>query len=727
MNVSQGIESRSTPLARTSLKVVITDLLAEYELRHSFGNKGHSTIEAIYSFPVPLDAAFLGMEATLAGEMLVAQVLPKQRASANYDDAIGEGDSAVLLESLEPGMLCVNLGNLKPGETGEIVLRFAATLGVADRQARFSLPLVHRPRYGRYRMEEWAVPEVDFAVEHPLTAEIRIRGMLVGKPVRCATQGVSFETDREETILRVPDAMLDRDLVLGFDLGDAPLTGCRWVSDGEGSIAILTIAPGSQADQDLPCKRGSLDMCLVLDCSGSMRGDAIRQSRDALQAVSHVLAQGDRVQVLRFGSHSERLFRRPLRATSQVTQAMTVLADLVQADMGGTEMGAALLKAVKELDGLDGEASSKVIMLVTDGAVQPEELRRARARAAEKGIRIFVVAVGSSAGVDALTPLATSTGGVLERAVPTEPIDSCVMRHVRRACQAQPMELKVDWNGPVIASTPPTPVYVGDAAITVAFFADQSPRTVNFCAPGACAKDPYVLSEIETTRAWRAWAGQQAYQMAEQGQQEAIALRYQLITEVTSAILVKCRSADDKATELPTVVPVRHMVTEGMVAPSFKSMSMSMSTSTPLFQKHRQPAAAARPVPRALYCQDISFDDIPFDDDVISLDKDESATLSPGEESLAKSALRDALERVIFGRMNPRDIDLEHVLTEVDAELQDLVRRYVAASSLSIKSPRDAVKALQDLADNGIGPRLTDDQEASLSVVCQVMTQAGRR
>lgn len=714
MNASQGFESRSTPLARTSLHVVITDLLAEYELRHTFSNKGRSAIEAIYSFPVPLDAAFLGMEATLAGETLVAQVLPKQRASANYDDAIAGGNSAVLLERLEPGMLCVNLGNLMPGETGEIVLRFAAALGVADRQARFSLPLVHRPRYGRYLMEEWAVPEVDFAVEHPLTAEIRIRGMLEGRPLHCATQGVTFESGGEETILRIPDAMLDRDLVLRFDLGDAPLSGVRWIRDGEGSIAILTIAPGLGHQGE----RGSLDMCLVLDCSGSMGGDAIRQSRDALHAVSHALAPGDRVQVLRFGSRLERLFRRPLRASAQVTGAMRELANLVQADMGGTEMGAALETAVKELDALDGATSNKVILLVTDGAVQAQELQRARERAAEQGVRIFVVAVGSSAGVDALTPLAASTGGVMERAVPTESIDSCVMRHVRRACQPNPMASKVSWNGPVIASTQPGPIYAGDVAMSVAFLADQVPGSVALFVPGA-PETRHVFSGIEVASAWRAWAGQQSYLNASPDQREAIALRYQLISDMTSAVLVKCRAEGDKAMELPTVLPVRHMVSDGMMAAS--SMSMSM----PMFQLRK-----AAPTPRTVYalaCRDVSFDDDCPDDDLISLDVLGWNDLSPDEELLAKSALRDALERVIFGQVHAGAVDLEQVLAAVGTECQGLVRRYAQTTGLAIKSLQDAARVLQDLADNGVGAVLTDDQESRLSVLRQVAIGAAVR
>ena len=77
--------------------------------------------------------------------------------------------------------------------------------------------------------------------------------------------------------------------------------------------------------------------------------------------------------------------------------------------------------------------------------------------------------------------------------------------------------------------------------------------------------------------------------------------------------------------------------------------------------------------------------------------------------------------------MNPGAVDLELVLAAVDAELRALVRRYVEGASLGITDLRNAVKLLQDLADSGTGAKLTDDQEARLSVFCQVASETTKR
>ena len=136
--------------------------------------------------------------------------------------------------------------------------------------------------------------------------------------------------------------------------------------------------------------------------------------------------------------------------------------------------------------------------------------------------------------------------------------------------------------------------------------------------------------------------------------------------------------------------------------------------------------AAARPKVNMACFDDLQFDDLSGDDFVPVSDLSRS-TLSPSEESRAKAALRDALERLIFGQMNPRDFDLEHVLAAVDAELLELVSRYVEARSHRIEDLRTAVQVLQDLADNGTGANLTDDQEARLSVLCQVASETTKR
>ena len=703
----------ATPLAKSALLVTITDLVAEYELRHDFRNDTDDAIEAVYSFPVPLDSAFMGMEAVLAGEKLVAQVLPRQQASRNYDDAIGEGDSAVLLERLEPGMLCVNLGNLKSGENGEIVLRFAAPLCTADGAARFSLPLVHRPRYGRSRLNELDEPRHDFSVEHPLEVNIRVQGMLARAPVNCATHGARFSMEGDVQCLRLNQAMLDRDLVLVFDLPPDFRAQGRLIADGEGVIGVLTFTTPKSLSSAEPC-----DLCLVLDGSGSMSGDAIAQSRDALRSIAEVLEDDDRIQILRFGSHVVPLFRRPLKASARVREAMVSLVDTVDSDLGGTNMGEALDRSIDALRALGLESGrTQAIILVTDGAVQPGEIESAQARAIESGIRIFVVAVGSSAGVDVLRPLSASTCAVLERAVPAEPIDEAAMRQLRRAREAGPVHVQIDWGSQNVNPLALDIAYPGDAVTAMAMLSVEGSITPHVRFGSNADAVRIYLVDVKEAPALRALAGQRAWLQAESREREQLALRYGLITNETSAVLVKVRAQGDKAAGLPNVVPVPHMVPEGMVvgaiAPPRMRGQVAMSMTC---------GSIVRPLVNGIDFQ--SFSDNCRDDylDIPAFRRDGKASPRPSRERLSservvhvRHALRVALDELLFSR-DADEFRVSALFDLIDPSLHDDVRQYLEDSSIDLWTEEDACRLMEALADAGAGQELTDDQEAQLAV-----------
>lgn len=701
----------ATPLARSALQVTITDLVAEYELRHVFRNDTANAIEAVYSFPVPLDSAFMGMNATLAGEQLVAQVLPKQKASRNYDDAIAEGDSAVLLERLEPGMLCVNLGNLKPSEDGEIVLRFAAPLSTADGTARFSLPLVHRPRYGRSKLDELDEPRHDFALEHPLEASIRIQGLLARAPVNCATHGARFSMDGDAQCLRLNQAMLDRDLVLVFDFPERLGVQGHLISDGDGAIGMITFTTPQQSRVVGPC-----DLCLVLDGSGSMSGDAIEQSRDALRAVAKAIQDDDRIQILRFGSRVAPLFRRPLKASMRVREAMVSLVDTVNSDLGGTEMGDALEQSIDALCRLGQESGrAQAIILVTDGAVQPGEIEDAQARAIEAGIRIFVVAVGSSAGVDVLRPLSASTRAVMERAVPAEPIDEAVMRQLRRSREAGPLQVQIDWGSQEARPLLLDIVYPGDAVTAIAMLPVERPYAPRVRLDSNSEALAINLENAKEMPALRALAGHQAWLQAASQDREHLALRYGLITDETSAVLVKMRVEGDKAEGLPTVVPVAHMVPEGLMT----SRAMRGRASMPVACMAISPAQANFVLINKMKVA--AFDDCPFDD-LPSIVQEQKEMPQPEREPLTleqvtqvRRALREALDDLLFSD-TPNEFSVQALFDSIDPGLHDDVHQYLEDSSIDLWSEEDACRLLEELAEAGIGAELTDDQEARLAV-----------
>lgn len=705
-----------TPLASTTLRVTITDLIAEHVLHHRFENTGKNAIEAVFTFPVPLDAAFLGMRTTLAGETLEADIQPQRQADRTYGDAMAAGHSAVLLTAPEPGLLCTSLGNLLPGETGEIELRFATALRVADRQARFSLPLVHRPRYGRWNLDALEMPSHDFAVTHPLSATIHVTGLLVAAPVTCATHATRFVRQGGSLELSIGQAMLDRDLILNFDLDhDLAPTG-RQIEDGDATLGLASFT--------LPCRHGpahAMDLCLVLDGSGSMTGDAIEQSRKAVAAVIDALADGDRIQLLRFGSSIVPMFRRPLRATLRVREALRELLPTIQANLGGTDMGDALERALTELGTLDHQPAegkrTRAIILVTDGAVQPADLAAAQAAAIHAGMRIFVVAVGSSAGAEVLEPLAAATGAIMERAVPAEPIDAGVMRHFRRAREASAAALQVRW--PDRQATPIAMgiAYPGDAVNVAALLPRAVDGAVVIEAPTLDFSLHIPLGQRTAAPALRALLGQRRHRAASPVAREALALRYGLLTAETSAVLVKRRTEQDRVDGLPQVVQIPQMVSVGMLVADPAVDHPARRTTG---------ASFACTLNQSLGDSGLDYLDMPaflrrHADDTPGIGKDrKSATaripaIPPAEARRVLLALYRALLSALAGEPTS-SIDLPSIVDALPDDMHESTRQLLARCELSADNPDAGAALLLALNDVLDQPPLTDEQEAMLAM-----------
>jgi Ca-activated chloride channel family protein len=558
--------TRSASLERAHLEVLIRDLTAVYAVSYHFHNARDVAIEAQFIFPVPADAAFIGLEAEIAGERLQAVVVAAAAATRRYDDALGSGDSALLLREIRPGLLGASLGNIAPGERAEFTLRYVRPLALMDRRLRFSLPFALRPRYGEWRGEEVDHPVHDAGARYALSAEIRIEGFLAGARVHCSSHGVAFKNP-EGLRLHLPEGSLDGDLVLGFTLPGPPAPVAETFADEDGTGARLTFllpeAPGATPPP--------VQVALVLDCSGSMQGEAIRGCRAALLAVVDRLTDSDRLHAIRFGSTVEPMLRRPLRMTTALREALQDLAGLVQADLGGTEMGRAIEAALVDLARVREDGVPQAIILVTDGAVYEEDIARSREVAQKAGVRIFTVAVGTSVGVDVLEPLALATGGRLEQTTPGESIAEAVTRQLRRVRQFRPVPVALEWDEPPETLVTPPETYAGDAVTVAARFAGR-PSRVTVSSPALAEPLSLRLASIEADPAHRAWLGLALYRAAPAALREALALRYGLLTPETSAVVVKLRAEGDKLDPLPQVEQVPQMLPRDMFVESSDDM-----------------------------------------------------------------------------------------------------------------------------------------------------------
>lgn len=277
------------------------------------------------------------------------------------------------------------------------------------------------------------------------------------------------------------------------------------------------------------------------------------------------------------------------------------------------------------------------------------------------------------------------------------------MRQFRRARALRPLEIAIDWQGQH-RQLPVGNVYQGDAVVAVAFLGGLQERQVHVRIPGTGDDIRFALNGRESSPAWRAWAGQQAYPHAVPGEREALALRYGLVAKETSAVLVKVRAEADKSEGLPVIVPVAHMVPEGMVAARSGAA------------KAGRVMVACRMPPAHLLLTDDYLDTPVFSRRSRVLDPvvPEADRLSPERKQRVRHALRKALDELLFASAES-GFSKEDLMGLIDPALHEDVHRYLDDESIDLLTGADACKLLEDLHADGIGPELTDEQEAVFS------------
>jgi Ca-activated chloride channel family protein len=309
-----------------------------------------------------------------------------------------------------------------------------------------------------------------------------------------------------------------------------------------------------------------------------MGGDSIAAARRALHEVMKELTEQDWISYSRFGSEVKHELSGLQPCNASTIKQIAKLVDLTDADLGGTEMNAALIstfelgmsRSFKTLfNKSESQHHSKDVLLITDGDIWHVEAVIELAR--RSGHRIFAIGVGSAPAESLLREVAEKSGGACELVSPNQDVAEVIVRMFRRMRSNRCTEVKVDWGQAALwQSVLPGALYGGDTLHLCARLVKmpESPPQLTWVTD----KQPMQTSarQLQNQSAEllpRLVASQQIAQLARgkesQDQTLALALNYQLVTDQTNLILVHVREEGNKADGLPELDKVEHMLAAG--------------------------------------------------------------------------------------------------------------------------------------------------------------------
>ncbi|MCK5679868.1 VWA domain-containing protein, partial [bacterium] len=559
------------PLQFVNVKTTFSNLFCKTAITQTYLNSEPKPIEAVYTFPLSSRAVLLGLEVTIDERKLEGLIVEKKSAEEQYEEAISEGNSAIRLEQLQPGMYTMNVGNILAYEEVSISIIYAELCTWQGDSLRYILPTTIAPRYGNLEkagLEAHQVPEHDIMSENRFQLEITIEGTLAQAELKSPSHNISISKSDKETIvlLACGEACMDRDFILNICQSQERKNSILIEHDSDGGyVALASFSPRLPAPEQVSPK----SIKIVVDCSGSMNGDSITQARQALSDILKQLRPEDFFNLITFGNTSKTLFKQQVQANkANLTVARRILRS-IEADMGGTDIQQALETTIQ----ITGPSIPQDILLITDGEIweSDEIINTAR----KSGHRFFTVGVGSSVSESFVQQLADETSGACELVPPREQMASKIVRHFERIFLPQTQEVKINWPTAPKKIIPKNirSIYDGDTLHAFAFFDEMPKGSVTlemtlangqtFSQSAAMNSPINPVSDGLTPGPIARMAISRSLAEMKENEATRLAVQYQLMSPYTNFLVVAERTNEEKDGELPLLRKVPQMLAAG--------------------------------------------------------------------------------------------------------------------------------------------------------------------
>ena len=219
--VLESVDDAKVALTSVNIDAILNNLLGEVTIRQTYENIENKNIEAVYTFPLPIHAVLLDMRIKIGARELKGVVVEKSEAEEKYEDAITDGDTAIMLERLETGLYTMNVGNLMPNEKVEISFTYAELYRWQNSSLRFFMPTTIAPKYGDPEsvcIEPHQIPEHSLTKDNPFQIRLTIHGLLQDASLKSPSHKIEIQKDPGATIINLADreALMDRDFILNI-------------------------------------------------------------------------------------------------------------------------------------------------------------------------------------------------------------------------------------------------------------------------------------------------------------------------------------------------------------------------------------------------------------------------------------------------------------------------------------------------------------------------------
>lgn len=412
----------SVQLKRVQTKIEIAHQIATTTLRLAVYNPGGRMAEAQLLLPVPEGATVKHFELEGLGEEGIAKIMPRDEARRIYQAIVAKAIDPGLLEFVGYNLIKSSVFPVQPGQEQFASIVYEQVLAADAGRVDYMLP---RTEALEATGVAWTF-DIDIIADSPVSTvyspthdldikKIGANHIKASVPTGLAHQNngafrLSYLTAPEHTdqisatLMAYPDPQ---------------------VNDGRGGYFLMIAGLPSDKDH-ATVKR---EVTLVIDRSGSMRGEKIEQAREAALQVIEALTEGEAFNIIDYSTSVEMFAAQPvIKSRDTIAQAREYLRSLTP--NGGTNIHDALVEALRQPA---TDTMLPMVLFLTDGLPtigvrNEQEIVNAAKAGNPHNRRIFTFGVGLDVNAPLLRTIADGARATSTFVLPEEDVEVKVGR-----------------------------------------------------------------------------------------------------------------------------------------------------------------------------------------------------------------------------------------------------------------------------------------------------------
>lgn len=422
----------ASPIRLTAVhaSVSIKGQVATTSLRMTLANPSSRTQEAEVVAPVPAGAAIRYFALEGLGGDGGARLMPRDEARELYESIVRRMQDPAILEFAGSGFVRSNVFPVEPGKTQTITLTYEQLLPADGLRVDYALLRTATLSAGA---PEWTM-EITIQDDRPIaTIYSPSHEIAVTHAGDRHTVTVAHPDEPGSLLLSIVHADTGNDVAASLIAYPDPSIG----ADGTGGyFMFLAAVPMPQGERAI-----RREVTIVLDRSGSMRGEKIEQARAAALQIIEALDEGEYFNIIDYSDSINSFADAPVEKTPETIAAARDYIASIRA-IGGTNIHDALVEALRQPTAQD---ALPMVLFLTDGLptigqTREQAIRTAATRANTHHRRIFSFGVGFDVNAPLLSAIARDSRATSTFVLPEEDVEVKVGRVFARL------------KGPILAS-----------------------------------------------------------------------------------------------------------------------------------------------------------------------------------------------------------------------------------------------------------------------------------